>query len=347
MKTTQELHIALDILLQKVSSNWNKNFLPQEKDFFINREILKFVKQRFNPRSNNKQSGAFDTKKRVQDTSVLYKTVPLQVINQNQEEAVVKLPFDFLFDISGEVKVSLLCDSTNLNTILKNTYYASIDTLKVINSVTEVVLNITIGSTVTQLFKLSELPNEYLPQDGIEDYRKVFIYNNALFLKAKSNLPKDVEIYYNNDTNQIDFRSSVLFTLSYAVNTTSKEIQYSIEGNTVFVNTNLKTATLRIVDEEFRTPVKKSYLSSSKDESIVGYIRDSEILLPTIKNVVIDKILLTYVCKPKVIDLLLGINSNLSDSTLDEVISNTAETIKAVIASDTYDKFKQDNLLIE
>jgi len=32
--TTQELHIELDLLLQKVNSHWNQNLLPQEKIYF-------------------------------------------------------------------------------------------------------------------------------------------------------------------------------------------------------------------------------------------------------------------------------------------------------------------------
>ena len=70
-------------------------------------------------------------------------------------------------------------------------------------------------------------------------------------------------------------------------------------------------------------------------------------MLQKLENGVLSSATLTYIAKPKPIDLLLGYNSNLSDSTLDEVISNVAESIKAITSSDTYEKFRQDNLIIE
>ena len=72
---TSELHVKLEELLQKVNSHWNPNFLPQEKDSFINAEILRFIKQRLSPLSNNKRQGIFDIIKRDQDLNSLLRTI--------------------------------------------------------------------------------------------------------------------------------------------------------------------------------------------------------------------------------------------------------------------------------
>jgi len=95
MITTQELHIALDLLLQKSNSHWNKNFLPQEKDWFLNQEIKKFIKQRLNPLSNDKRLGAFDTIKRVEDLNALQRTLIVYGA-QLAKDVNIPLPFDYL-----------------------------------------------------------------------------------------------------------------------------------------------------------------------------------------------------------------------------------------------------------
>ena len=91
----------------------------------------------------------------------------------------------------------------------------------------------------------------------------------------------------------------------------------------------------------------KSFLSSSKDESYTGYLRNNLVLLPKISNVVLSTARLTYLCKPLKVDVLLDYNSDFSSETLEEIVSNLAQQLKGVIASDTYEKFAQENLLIE
>ena len=67
--TAQDLHIEIDLLLQKVNTHWNQNLLPQEKDLFLNREVTRFIKQRLNTLSNIKREALFDTVKRTVDLS--------------------------------------------------------------------------------------------------------------------------------------------------------------------------------------------------------------------------------------------------------------------------------------
>lgn len=357
MYTTQELHIQLDILLQKVNSNWNKDFLPQEKDFFINREILKFIKQRINPLSNNKKQSAFDTIQRVQNLNSLINTASLNINNINQKEAIVQLPFNFLSYISSELDTYLICSEDNIQTENSNEYYQYIQPIKDVNNISRVFIQLTynltsITPTVKVLCDTASFPSNYFPQDGIESYKKAFIYNNAIISQILDDLPNNFECTYNNKTEQFEFRGNEPFSLLYVTynSVATPAVQTVVTFNKVLSIYNLETtlnSDIRIIDEEFKTIVKKSKLSSSKEDSIVGLLRDDKIVLTKNKNAVHTKCGLTYYKKPRQIDLLLGINSDLPKEVLDEVISNTAQTLKAVISSDTYDKFVQDNLLIE
>lgn len=346
MRTTQELHIQLDLLLQKVSSNWNKNFLPQEKDFFINREITKFIKDRISPLSNTKRLSVFDTLKRIQDLNCLFRTVPRDIVT-NQKEAIFELPFDFLYCISNEVDIKNVCNNTPITYENKNIYNKSIKPFNSNSPITAGVLNITINSITITLFDLSALPPQYIPQDNIEDYKKLFIYNNALLILIEQNLPIEVEFKYNKLKGIIEFKSTIPYTLNWSINNVNQTITQQTDIiKVVKDNTNL-VANLGIIDEEFKTQIKTSLLSSSKGKNLKGFLRQASIIVQSEPSVIAKTAHITYICKPRKVDLLLNSNSDLPDEILDEVIANTVETLKAVISSDTYEKYAQNNLLIE
>ncbi len=50
--TIQEMHIGIDLLLQRVNSNINTNFLHEEKDYYINITIHDFINAVFNNEKN-------------------------------------------------------------------------------------------------------------------------------------------------------------------------------------------------------------------------------------------------------------------------------------------------------
>jgi hypothetical protein len=92
--TVQDLHIAIDLELNKVNSNLYDIILPQEKDYFLNRAQERFIKQRYSPRSNAKQLGFEMSQKRIDDLRNLL--VP------NYYDKVYQLPStDFDYETKG------------------------------------------------------------------------------------------------------------------------------------------------------------------------------------------------------------------------------------------------------
>jgi len=345
---TQELHIRLDIELQKISSNWNKNFLPQEKDIALNKEITKFVKQRTNPLSNNKRLSTFDTIKRVQDLDSLFETVPLTVIPINEKEVGIQLPFDFLYYISSEVQVEPTCKSKVIPTIPKIFYSRSFPALKDTSSISSCTLILTDNEAVNHtLFNHTLLPLQYLPQDSIENYKKDFIYNNAILALSLRNIPKGYEIRFNNKTQKFEVKSEKAFTLVLTVDASIEVI--TSNDLTVSVPKELKglVTHLDVIDEEFKTLAQGSHLSSTKGKKVNGYLRADLILIPISPSVLAKRVFLTYIRKPFEVDLLLDCDSDLPDEVLDEIVANTAESLKAVLSSDTYQTYKDNNSLIE
>lgn len=365
MLTTQELHNSLSILLQKSSTHWNRNFLPQEYDWFINQEIEKFIKQRINPLSNNKRQGAFDTIKRVEDLNCLERTIIIEGV-QKTNEMVVPLPVDYKYYISSSCYIS--CASTptsrtsNVFKFLTFTDYSSITSL----TISAIIPGI--GTTV--LFSLSDIPASYLPQDNIPTYKKDFIFNNAVMMiirrrletlqntlaQGDNNYINDNETLYSNSTyvgfNQFSqqfFLSGNLTSLTITRNATPYIVT---TGPSTFtanpINTTInKQNTVNIIDEEFKTEVENSYLSKPSDRNTVAYLRQFYLKVPKVSGVIHHGLRLTYYCQPRKIDLLLNQNSELPEEMLEEIINNTAKQILGVIGSDGYEKYMAENMLIE
>ncbi len=352
--TTQELHIQIDQLLQKVSSHWNSNFLPQEKDFYINREITKFIKQRTNLLSNNKKQSIFDTLKRTQDLNSLIETVKLDIVNSNQKEAEYQLPFDFLSYISSEGEVTPICKNKVLPVVSISTYYKNIKPITIFNTLTQ--FNITIkklDNTVLHSFSKTDLPAGYLPVDALPDYKKLFIVNNAIinnlinWSRRTIDDVNHIEVRFNNLYQQFEFRSKTDFIIEYTINTIVQIPVSSTITSTGYNEIKVLPAEIIISDEEFKTSITNSSLSSSKGKHIIGFLRQNKVILPFNSSAVYNTVNLTYIRKPTRVDLLLGINSELPNEILDEIISNLVEQLKAIISSDTYEKYTQENMLIE
>lgn len=69
--TIQEMHIGVQQGIQKISSHQVDIFLPQEMDLAINKNIHKFVSQRYGKQSNTKQKGFDESQKRIDDLRTL------------------------------------------------------------------------------------------------------------------------------------------------------------------------------------------------------------------------------------------------------------------------------------
>jgi len=63
--TVNEMHIAVNLGVQKIASFQADTLLPQELDFELNIAMMRFIKQRYNPMSNRQGKGFEQSQKRV------------------------------------------------------------------------------------------------------------------------------------------------------------------------------------------------------------------------------------------------------------------------------------------
>mgnify|MGYP003626867303 CR=1 FL=1 len=69
--TGAQMHIAINQGLQKIGSFQADNFLVEELDLELNKQIQRFVEQRYNKRGNKYQTGFEESQKRIDDIRTL------------------------------------------------------------------------------------------------------------------------------------------------------------------------------------------------------------------------------------------------------------------------------------
>ena len=332
--TTQELHIELDLLLQKVNSHWNQNLLPQEKDLFLNREVTRFVKQRLNRLSNLKREAIFDTIKRTVDLVPLLKTVKLPIIIDNHKEAHIMLPFDYLYYISSGL--TTCCSCTNKELITDTYFELEFDPIE---TLADLPLTVTNGLFSFSLFG-KDIPSDYLIEDTIPIYQNKLMLINAISILLRKKNNTLVEFTYDYQKNKYIARCSTFFTIN---DIQAKLITYKRYEDF----SDSLVADVRIQDEESKNIVKKSYLTGSKDESCLGYLREKTVEFSITSGAIYGWCDLTYICKPTQINLSLQSSCNLTNETMEEVVANTAQRLHGIIGTDNYEKYVRENILTE
>lgn len=126
--TVNEMHIAVNLGVQKIASFQADTLLPQEIDFELNIAMMRFIKQRYNSNSNRQGKGFEQSQKRIDDLRNLVVTTSSNTISTggfaldslgsyiystNSSNIYVEratLPLDYLFLVSVSASVSYYCD---------------------------------------------------------------------------------------------------------------------------------------------------------------------------------------------------------------------------------------------
>jgi len=346
--TASEIHIEINILLQKIDTHWNKNFLPEEIDIIFNNEVLKFIKQRFKPNSNNKNEGIYDTTKRIDDLDALYEELPFNILYEG-EKAIVFFPYNYLYYISSEVNTFCKCKLEDNSTIIKS---KDIIKYKPIGEVSRVIFEYitTVNSTV--LFDSDNLPNNFLIANEDKGFNNNFILNNVILSTL---LNKKINIKYNSleEVYEIEGLEGELkittqhLPLGSTVITSYQSTKIDYNYYTMIDKDNIATASTRVLNEEFKTRIKKSYLSGSKDESVLLSLFKNRLEIEFLSNFIGNSCILRYLRKPKLLNVHLNNSIEFDREVIKEIISNTVQTIKGITSEEGYEKFKTENILIE
>lgn len=353
------MHIEIDLELQKLNSQSTKNILPQEKDWFLNKEVIKYLQSKTNPTSNVKQLGFEDTAKRIEDIKDLIRIANRPVQVNSQGKSFITFPYDYFGYIRFDTYMIKNCPPISVVPTTVPSYKTTFKIEMPLTALNTYTISIvTTGGTtiVFDITDINDLPSGYL--STTEFKKQEFLLIKALKIKLlnkiKSVLSPNAVLYwekegyiYNSSSftlvSDITFLSVNVITNGTTIVNTMTTVNQSIY---VINDTPLKAKT-RVVDDEYLTDIENSHLSKSRSYSPVSVIRENVLELSNISSAIYGSVDIIYICTPSLIDLFLSSNLNVSEKVAKEIVSNTVRTLKGIIESKDYQTYAQETILTE
>lgn len=372
--TVNEMHIAVNLGVQKLASFQVDNLLPEEIDHELNLSQLRFVKQRFNARSNRQGKGFEQSQKRIDDLKSLI--VEHQDNTQYYGEVYTSkyspiyvdrytLPLDYLFLVSVRAETKYSCTAVpeqrkvitnlryvkfNLTPPIKGYILKDIYVFKS-SSATWVKINTTDLSTIDKVMNsdnyiLDVHPVLALPEQnsaGITQHISPNVDSNHLYLQFKFNIALDII------SDELDpLYNKCLYTVWVnPLDNTQTAISYFNEFATLLTETR-----------DFKTnsaiPLynKISYCTFAQHDDIYALLDDpfnktdydlpfynieeSYLDIYTTNMFIAKKAIIKYLRKPIAISYNLGVGCELPFHTHEEIVEMTIKSILEGLESQRY-----------
>ncbi len=346
--TVREMHIALDMGLQQIDSNRKQSISPEHKDMALNYAVLQFVETRSNPKTNIKREGYEDTQKRYDDLRELKRSKELTTYDIDNKVFSI-LPVDYYKRISVGANVIYSKNELPSASNIDNYYYSILPfpdykgkhTSDIYRDFT---ISVIADSNKETLFNINDFPNisKLYSSDA-----KFMIINLVL------EHIRDIEVYWETWNNVYKANSFIFvrkdqsahYRLSY------KDIDGVISNNhsTSYNKYPDKKGILRPVDlfsseDEFNT-LTNPYYQKNKHLHPGSYIENSRIMVYNGDNFIIPGIVLTYLKKPRLINLKANQSCELSINR--EIIDLAIQKLKAYIKDEGYQHIVNESQIIE
>lgn len=343
--TVREMHIALDMGLQQIDSNRKQSISPEHKDMALNYAVLQFVETRSNPKTNFKREGYEDTQKRYDDLRELKRSISLPSYNIKRGSFSI-LPVDYYKRVS--VGANVIYSKLDLpKPSEKDTYYYSILEFPDNTLGKERYLNFKIEQGGDTIFSINDFPNI----SKLHSADAKFMIINLVLEHIK-----DVDVYWENWNNVykancfilVNKETSATYTLSYGVRMPPYS-SVSLDHSTTYNKYPDNDGTLRPVDlfsseDEFNT-LSNPYYQKNKQLNPSSYIENSRIIVHDGSNFIVPSIILTYLKKPRLINLKADQSCEISVNR--EIIDLAIQRLKAYIKDEGYQHVVNESQIIE
>ena len=358
--TIEEMHIAIDLELQKINTFTQKNILSQEKDWFLNNEVTKFIKQRTNPVSNMKRQGTDATVKRYEDLSDLTRRITLDVEMVSENVGKCILPSNYYGYITSKLSVHQLCENEEVKKESKNLYLCvvplSFSDTTVLSEYKRGIKQSSTSQLVT-IYDIKDLPADYLKDVPINEQRFMLIKSMKILMKEGiDKIPnpsstsysiyweKYGDTFYNNSF--IIVCNAPIETFAITVNNATNYLAIKVNSYNIVNESSELWAKTRLIEDEYQFEVEQSNLSESRPESPVIAIQQGVIHLDFPLGVISNRLQLLYISKPTILDLALKRNLNMKDTVSKEIVGNTIRFMKGVLVGD-YKTYVSENMLTQ
>jgi len=343
----QQLHIDFDIKIQKVSTNVNDNFKPEEKDWLLYDTLLKYIESNFTFKPETKlgdKKVSFQTSKSKYDNiEELVSKVKLSVYKDEDGSVFATLPSDY-FKMVDDRSITLFnCNGIAITEVNEDVHIFPVPFLldtALTNLYDDFKITLVTTSGTIVLFDINDYPQI---ADGINGVEERFYLIN-LAIEEINRLHNDIEVRYEK-YNQLYYRETLVF-ISTNPDYISIDFQasLSIQSNTPFINNQeVKLATVtkttgdkdsnRLTKSEDVLNVLNYSFSKTRKDSPVSELARGKVIVYHNDTFIPSEIELVYIRKPRRIDYKLETTIEANPNIHEKIVDLTIERISGLIES--------------
>lgn len=365
--TIDEMHIAVNLGVQKVASFQMDNFLPQEIDFELNTAMDRFIKQRYSTLSNRYQRGFEQSQKRIDDLRHLVVESKLDAYYKGETIGFdeffvdrVKFPTDYLFLVSVLARIKYDCSGINTTTDITTKMYYKVSVAPPANCRGCQIESISFGG-VPQISKdpyltLEDLLNATLYQNltphisipygaGEEDIgintNTTQLYNpidsNYIYLESESQ--GEIVVTWTDPTETLPNTTVTILAANFAyqTSTSKRNAEESSEKNIV----------CKYIHQDDIYVILEDPFNTTKYTSPLYTVAENYIDIHTDTVFIVDYVRLKYIRIPKRMSLSLGVGCELPLHTHQEIVEMTIKSILEGIESQRYTSQSMETIEVE
>jgi hypothetical protein len=353
--TIQEMHIAVNLGVQKIASFQVDNLLPQEIDHHLNISMDRFIKQRYSSFGNKYGTGFEQSQKRIDDLRNLVVDSKLtcsylgETVGNGGEYYIDRcaIPQDYLFYVSAYLELGHKCGKvlilgTDFVTGTITKYYTPIslsppspgyvltsiftDNGNVISSNSEL--------TYDDLINKNNYNQGYYPVSSqleyssfpIDDYHQTpTIHSNILLLASQGTQEITAQWTFGDTIENVEYPTS-----------NSTAVQYNIRQIIPPEEEVISRTSITYIQHDDIYDLLVDPFNTTKRSSPKFTIQENFIDTYTDNTFISKFVYLKYIRKPKRLNIIAGVGCELAEHTHQEIVEIAIKSILGNIESPRY-----------
>lgn len=333
MSSISDMHIFIDLELNKVNSGFYDTVLPEEKDYFLNKAQERFVKDRYNAASNPKDKGFEMSQKRIDDLRALlvpnyfdntYLTAPSDFDYETKMEFY--FPEDYWFLTSNRSKIyGNNCSNISVSQTIKKVYYNIIDLSNVNNFNVFKILSPS-SAVLIQNLNYSQEDKTLFMIDLVTQWNNNYasIYGWTFYIESfySINSPGNI-IVISKDAPGQAIKTQYLETIStFLTNQYLNFYYYTATGGTEQIVTNRfaqQDDIYSMMQDPFNDTILFAPLIAIHENKIDVFIDKNKFI--------VKEIAISYIRRPKLMSLSLNQSCELAEHTHAEILRDAVNLL--------------------
>lgn len=362
--TVQEMHIGFNLWYQKINSQDTSVIKPEEIDWILTEECLRYIKQRMSASSNPKRQGFQSTQKRYDDVEELITSSTLSAFYKDGNTVFGFLPTNYFRLINDRSLVKNLCGSplSSVTTINQQKGVTVVPFPDATETSAPFYMNL-------QLFRnddssvLFDVNNYITTINGVNSKEEKFYIINLALEKMNSLYPlydKDgnqnatgIEVRWENFDGKYYPNSFIFVTtnlpLFTGVNIQPFNISYPCNFSTflTYSLTNTSEVDNRLTNTEELYKLLDSNFASTFHYSPISTLARGKINVHHKQKFILSFVKIDYIRKPRKIDLFLNQSCELNPNVHEEIVEAAARRVAGITKGENYQPLINENLINE